>query len=112
MPIAIRMTELGGPEVFHVGELSAEALTAGEIRVRQRVVGFNYLDVYLRRGVYQVPLPAVLGVEAVGIVTEKSSDVANVAVGDRVAYTYELGAYATERTLDAPCDPGARRHQR
>lgn len=101
MPTAVQMTELGGPEVLQIRELSTEPLKAGEIRVRQRVVGFNYLDVYLRRGVYQVPLPAVLGVEAVGIVTEKSSNVTNVAVGDRVAYTYELGAYATERKLDA-----------
>jgi NADPH2:quinone reductase len=101
MPIAIQMTELGGPEVLQLREMAPAALKAGEIRVRQSVIGFNYLDVYLRTGVYQVPLPAVLGIEAVGVVTEAAPDVANVAVGDRVAYTYELGAYTTERTLDA-----------
>lgn len=101
MPIAIQMTSLGGPEVLRPREMAPVALKAGEIRVRQNVIGFNYLDVYLRRGVYEVPLPAVLGIEAVGVVTEAAGDVANVAVGDRVAYTYELGAYATERTLDA-----------
>lgn len=101
MPIVIRMTELGGPEVFQVREISPEPLKAGEVRVRQHVVGFNYLDVYLRRGVYEVPLPAVLGIEAVGTVTEKAPDVAHLDVGDRVAYTYELGAYTTERALDA-----------
>lgn len=101
MPIAIQMTELGGPEVLKAREIAAEPLAAGEIRVRQSVVGFNYVDVYLRKGVYQVPLPAVLGIEAVGVVTEAASDVSDVKIGDRVAYTYELGAYATERKLDA-----------
>ena len=101
MAVAIQMTKLGGPEVLQPHEVAPAALKAGEIRVRQSVIGFNYLDVYLRKGVYEVPLPAVLGIEAVGVVTEAAADVASVSVGDRVAYTYELGAYATERTLDA-----------
>ena len=101
MVMQIEMSKLGGPEVLVPREVAAVPLGSGELRVRHSVVGFNYLDVYLRTGVYQVPLPAVLGVEAVGRVTEVGAEVAGFVEGDRVAYTYELGAYATERTLDA-----------
>lgn len=101
MPLQIQMCELGGPEVLVPREVPAAPLGAGELRVRHSVVGFNYLDVYLRTGVYQVPLPAVLGVEAVGRITEVGRGVTGFAEGDRVAYTYELGAYSTERALDA-----------
>lgn len=100
MPLQIQMSELGGPEVLVPREVPAARLGAGELRIRHSVVGFNYLDVYLRTGVYQVPLPAVLGVEAVGRITEVGSGVTGFAEGDRVAYTYELGAYSTERALD------------
>lgn len=101
MVMQIQMLKLGGPEVLVPRDVAATPLGAGELRVRHSVVGFNYLDVYLRTGVYQVPLPAVLGVEAVGRVTEVGAEVAGLAEGDRIAYTYELGAYSTERTLDA-----------
>lgn len=101
MPLQIQLSRLGGPEVLVPREVPAAPLAAGELRVRHSVVGFNYLDVYLRTGVYQVPLPAVLGVEGVGRVTEVGNEVTGFAEGDRVAYTYELGAYSTERALDS-----------
>jgi len=101
MPTIIEMTQLGGPEVLVTRDIPAEPLKEGELRLRQTVIGFNYLDVYLRRGVYEVPLPCVLGIEATGRVTEVGQGVRGFKVGDRVVYTNELGAYATERTLDA-----------
>jgi len=101
MPLIIEISQLGSPEVLVAKDVASEPLKPGELRIRHTVVGFNYLDVYLRQGVYGVPLPCVLGVEGTGIVTEVGSDVTGFAVGDRVAYTNELGGYATERTLDA-----------
>ncbi|MCZ4089253.1 zinc-binding dehydrogenase [Ensifer psoraleae] len=101
MPTIIEMSRLGEPEVLVAREVPAEPLKDGELRLRHTVVGFNYLDVYLRKGVYGVPLPCVLGIEATGRVIELGKGVRGVKVGDRVAYTNELGAYATERTLDA-----------
>lgn len=101
MPLTIQMSKLGDPDVLVPTETPSVPLKPGEIRVQQTVVGFNYLDVYLRRGVYEVPLPAILGIEATGKVTEVGDDVRGFSVGNRVAYTYELGAYTTERNLDA-----------
>lgn len=101
MPTIIEMSKLGGPEVLVARDVPREALKDGQLRLRHTVVGFNYVDVYLRKGVYGVPLPCVLGVEATGRVTEVGEGVNGFKVGDRVAYTNELGAYATERTLDA-----------
>lgn len=101
MPTVIEMSRLGGPEVFVAKEVPVEALGPGQLRLRHTVIAFNYVDVYLRRGVYEVPLPCVLGVEATAIVTEVGEGVAGFKTGDRVAYTNELGAYSTERTLEA-----------
>jgi len=101
MPTIIEMSKHGGPEVLVTREVPAEPLKDGELRLRHTVVGFNYVDVYLRKGVYGVPLPCVLGIEATGRVTEVGERVSGFKVGDRVAYTNELGAYASERTLDA-----------
>lgn len=101
MPTIIEMSALGDPEVLVAREVPAESPKEGELRLRHTVIGFNYVDVYLRKGVYGVPLPCVLGVEATGRVTEIGEGVRGFKVGDRVAYTNELGAYATERTLDA-----------
>lgn len=101
MPLTIQITQLGGPEVLLPKELPPEPLQPGELRLRHTVIGFNYYDVYLRKGVYKAPLPAVLGVEGTGTVTEVGPGVTGFAVGDRVVYTNELGAYTTERRLDA-----------
>ncbi|MDX0532984.1 zinc-binding dehydrogenase [Sinorhizobium medicae] len=101
MPTIIEMTNLGTPEVLFARDVPAQPLKHGELRLRHTVVGFNYLDVYLRKGVYGVPLPCVLGVEAAGRVIELGEGVRGFKVGDRIAYTNELGAYATERILDA-----------
>jgi NADPH2:quinone reductase len=102
MPLTIQMTQIGGPEVLVPKEIPSEPLKPGELRLRHTVIGFNYVDVYLRKGVYSAgPMPAILGVEGAGTVTEVGQGVTGFAVGDRVAYTNELGAYATERRLDA-----------
>jgi len=101
MSLIIEMSKLGGPEVLVAREVPPEPLKAGELRLRHTVIGFNYLDVYLRKGVYGVPLPCVLGIEAAARVVEVGEGVTGFRVGDRVIYTNELGAYAEERTLDA-----------
>ncbi|HYC04945.1 MAG TPA: quinone oxidoreductase [Azospirillaceae bacterium] len=101
MPLQIQLPRLGGPEVLTAVETPRARLRPGEVRMRQTVVGFNYLDVYLRRGVYAVDLPAVLGNEAAGVVTEVGPEVEGIGVGDRVAYAGPMGAYADERAIPA-----------
>ena len=74
----------------------------GEARVRHTAVGLNYVDIYIRRGLYPVPLPSGLGTEAAGVVEEVGPDITDVKPGDRVAYAGgPLGAYSEERVMPA-----------
>jgi NADPH2:quinone reductase len=76
----------------------------GQVRLRHEAVGLNFADTYFRSGLYPVPLPAGMGVEAAGVVEAVGEGVTNVAVGDRVTYTgfiNTLGAYSTERLCPA-----------
>ena len=101
MARTIRIHEFGGPEVLGVEDLDLLAPGPGEVRVRQRAVGLNFIDVYQRRGVYPNPLPLVPGNEAAGDVVALGEGVTEFAVGDRVAYGTSLGAYAEERNVPA-----------
>ncbi|MFP3740222.1 alcohol dehydrogenase catalytic domain-containing protein, partial [Burkholderia sp. SIMBA_019] len=67
----------------------------GEVRVRNRAIGVNYTDVYLRKGTFPPPeMPFTLGKEGAGEVVAIGDDVTDFAIGDRVAYVETLGAYA------------------
>lgn len=104
MAKAIRMYETGGPEVLRYEDIEVGKPGPGQVRLRHVAVGLNYADTYFRNGTYPVPLPNGLGVEAAGVVQELGEGVSNVAVGDRVTYTgfiNTLGAYSTERVIDA-----------
>lgn len=101
MPKAIRIQQTGGPEVLRLEDVALGAPAAGEARVRQTAVGVNYVDVYHRSGVYPLPLPTGLGVEAAGLVEEVGAGVSHVRAGDRVAYVSPPGAYAEARNLPA-----------
>ncbi|MFN7988950.1 MAG: quinone oxidoreductase [Thermoanaerobaculia bacterium] len=101
MPHAIRIHETGGPEVLRWEEVEVGAPGPGEARIRQTAVGLNFIDTYHRSGLYPLPLPAVPGSEAAGIVTEVGPGVTEVKPGDRVAYAGPVGAYAEERRIAA-----------
>ena len=97
----IRISRPGGPEQLEVIEATIGAPGPGELRLQQRAIGLNFLDVYQRTGRYSVAMPAVLGVEAVGIVEAVGPGVTGVAPGDRVVYAGAIGAYASARLLPA-----------
>ena len=104
MAHAIRMHETGGPEVLRWEEVSVGNPGPGQVRVRHEAVGLNFADTYFRTGLYPVPLPNGIGVEAAGVVEAVGDGVTNVVVGDRVTYTgfiNTLGAYSTERLIPA-----------
>jgi len=101
MPHAIRFHETGGPEVLRWEEVEVGSPGHGEARVRQAAVGLNFIDTYYRSGLYPLPLPAVPGSEASGVVTAVGSGVTEVKPGDRVAYAGPVGAYAEERLVAA-----------
>ncbi len=75
--------------------------THGEIRLRQTNAGVNFIDIYQRKGIYPLPMPAILGVEGAGVVEEIGDGVSHVAVGDRVGYAGAVGGYAEARILPA-----------
>ena len=104
MAQAIRFHETGGPEVLRSRRSRSASPGPGQARLRHDAVGLNFADTYFRTGLYPVPLPAGMGVEAAGVVEAVGEGVTNVAVGDRVTYTgfvNTLGAYSTERLIPA-----------
>ncbi|GAB5389881.1 MAG: quinone oxidoreductase [Alphaproteobacteria bacterium] len=100
---AIRFDEYGGSDVLNWTEVTLAAPQAGEVLVRHKAVGLNYIDTYHRTGLYPVPaLPCTPGLEASGVIEAVGDGVEGLAVGDRVAYgTGPLGAYATARLIPA-----------
>jgi NADPH2:quinone reductase len=99
MPKAIRIEKTGRPEVLRLEDVPVGRPAPGEVRVRQTAVGVNYVDVYHRSGLYPLPLPTGLGVEAAGVVEEAGAGVGHVRAGDRVAYVSGPGSYAAERIV-------------
>ncbi len=98
---AIQITENGGPEVLNVVDLPAPEAGRGEVLVDVGAAGVNYIDTYQRAGVYPLTLPVVLGLEGAGRVTAVGDGVADIAVGDRVAWTNTLGSYAEQVAVPA-----------
>ena len=94
-------TAFGGPDVLQLRRLDSPAPRGGEVRVRQTAIGVNYIDVYIRAGLYRmIEPPAPIGMEAAGVVVESSAP--GFSPGDRVAYACPPpGAYVTMRTLPA-----------
>jgi NADPH:quinone reductase len=104
MAHAIRFHETGGPEVLRWEEVEVGEPGPSEVRLRHEAVGLNFADTYFRSGLYPVPLPAGMGVEAAGVVEKVGANVTHLKEGDRVTYTgfvNTLGAYSTERIIAA-----------
>ncbi|MDR0219514.1 MAG: quinone oxidoreductase [Enterobacteriaceae bacterium] len=91
----IEFSATGGPEVLRYCEFTPADLAADEVQVENKAIGINYIDTYMRSGLYPTSLPSGLGTEAAGVVTKVGANVSHVNVGDRVAYAQSgLGAYS------------------
>jgi len=102
MAYAIRVHKTGGPEALQYDEVQVGEPGAGEVKLKQHAIGLNYIDVYLRTGLYPQPMsPFVPGMEGAGEVIAVGSGVTDLKVGDRVAYAGPAGGYATERLIPA-----------
>ena len=101
MSKAICFSEFGGPEVLRWVDNDVAEPGPGEVRIRHKAVGVNFVDIYQRSGLYQVPLPAVAGNEAAGIVETVGAGVTLVKTGDRVAYAGRMGSYCETRVIPA-----------
>ncbi|HEU4611308.1 MAG TPA: quinone oxidoreductase [Kofleriaceae bacterium] len=99
---AIQIQRTGGPEVLQVVDVPIGEPGPGQVRVRHRACGINFIDTYHRSGLYAVKLPLVLGSEAAGVIDAVGPGVTGLAVGDRVGYAAPgPGSYAEARVLDA-----------
>ena len=99
---AIRIHAHGGPEAMKWEDVAVAAPVDGEIRVKHHAVGLNYIDTYQRSGLYKLPtMPAVMGMEGAGEITEVGNGVTDLSVGDRIAYANPMGSYSEERLMPA-----------
>ena len=104
MSKAIRIEKHGGPEVLQMVDVEVGSPGPGEIRIRHKAIGLNFIDVYQRDGLYQMPMPLRLGMEAAGIVESVGEGVTHLKAGDRAAYASQPpGSYCEERVLPAKC---------
>lgn len=97
---AIRMTRTGGPEVLEYVDVPDPVPAGGEILIDVESIGINFIDTYVRRGMYPRPLPLIPGYEVAGTVAETGADVTDLAVGDRVAMAgLSMGSYAEKMVI-------------
>jgi NADPH2:quinone reductase len=96
------VTEYGAPSVMKLETQDLPAPVAGEVQVRHTAIGFNFIDIYQRKGIYPLQLPSGLGFEAAGVIEAVGPGVSDIKAGDRVAYINAgLGAYADRRNVPA-----------
>jgi len=95
-----RITRQGGPDVLEWIIESPRHPERREVLVKHTAIGLNYIDVYHRSGLYSLPLPSRLGVEAVGIVEAIGESVERVKVGDRIGYAMGMGAYGESNLVN------------
>lgn len=100
MDQAIFIDKHGGPEVLTARDQQLQPPAGGELRVRHTAIGLNFIDIYMRTGLYPVSLPVVLGSEAAGVVEAVGEGVDDFKVGDRVVYCGS-GTYATAANAPA-----------
>jgi len=98
---AIRIQQYGGPEVMQFEDVDLPDPGPGEVRLTHRAISVHFADIMIRQGVYFIKpdMPAPLGLEAVGVVEALGDGVDNVQVGDRVAYSFNLGSYSQARNI-------------
>jgi len=101
---AICIEQHGGVEQMKLVNVTVGEPGPGEIRIRHHAIGLNFIDVYQRSGLYQLPMPMQLGMEAAGVVEAVGEGVSHLRVGDRAAYACQPpGSYCERRVLPAKC---------
>jgi NADPH2:quinone reductase len=101
---AIRIDQNGGPEQLKLVSVQVGDPGPGEIRIRHHAVGLNFIDVYQRSGLYTLPMPLQMGMEAAGVVEAVGEGVSHLKVGDRAAYASQPpGSYCELRVMPAKC---------
>ena len=100
MPRSIIIKKNGGPEVLELLDVNVGSPGPNEIKVNNYAIGLNYIDTYHRSGLYPLPLPSGIGLEAAGKIEEVGSNVTEFNKGDNVAYaSLPIGAYSEQRII-------------
>ena len=102
MPKSIIIKKNGGPEVLELQDIGIKSPGPDEIKVTNHAIGLNYIDTYHRSGLYPLPLPSGIGLEAAGKVDEVGSNIKEFNKGDNIAYaSMPVGAYSEQRIIPA-----------
>lgn len=103
MATRIEFHKHGGPEVLKAVEFNPTDPAENEVQVENKAIGINYIDTYIRSGLYPPPaLPSGLGTEAAGVVSKVGKNVSHIKAGDRVVYAQSaLGAYSSVHNVPA-----------
>lgn len=100
--LAIQIRQTGGPEVLEAVDLPQPSPGPGEVLIRHEAIGLNFIDTYMRSGLYPIQLPAILGSEGAGVIESVGEGVTRFAPGDRAAHgAAGRGAYAEYQVLPA-----------
>ena len=100
MPKSIIIKKNGGPEVLELQDVNVGSPGPDEIKVTNHAIGLNYIDTYHRSGLYPLPLPSGIGLEAAGKIDEVGSNVKEFNKGDNIAYAaMPIGSYAQQRII-------------
>ena len=102
MTKTVIIEEHGGSDKLIITNRDIGTVGAGQVRLHQKFSGLNFIDIYQRSGLYQLPLPSALGMEGSGVVEEVGEGVTHLREGDRVAYASQPpGSYCEERVMPA-----------
>jgi NADPH2:quinone reductase len=102
MSRAVRIEQTGGPEQLKLVDVQVGEPGPGQIRIRHKAIGLNFIDVYHRTGLYTLPLPLQIGMEASGVVEAVGDGVTHLKPGDRAAYASQPpGSYCEARVMPA-----------
>ncbi|QIL70042.1 quinone oxidoreductase [Diaphorobacter sp. HDW4B] len=102
MSLAVQIRQHGGPEELQLVDVQVGEPGPGEIRIRHKAVGLNFIDVYHRTGLYPLKMPAGIGMEASGVIEAVGEGVSHLKVGDRAAYAANPpGSYCEARVMPA-----------
>ncbi len=98
----VRIQNFGASDAMEMVDLDVGDPGPGQIRIRHEACGLNFIDIYQRSGVYQLPLPCNLGMEGAGIIEAVGDGVTHLSEGDRAAYaSAPPGSYSEARIMDA-----------
>ena len=102
MPKSIIIKKNGGPEVLELEDVDIKSPGPDELKVTNHAIGLNYIDTYHRSGLYPLPLPSGIGLEAAGKVDEVGENITEFNKGDNIAYAaIPIGAYSQQRIIPA-----------